>query len=188
MIAVSGLTAITPNPGRHSWAGWRPWLTARRAMEMPLRPNAVVWYSRPPRYKGGRGIVKHLHLAIFCVAPRSVVCSKRIVLAPPSPASRIQKRPCLKSFKPASCSHSLVLVLVGGGGDSSTSTVQQQPGSVFHSPGVQDSTALAFKTAAGGAAHAAPMRDGAEAPRRVRLPPPCAFRAQQRRGLCRLAG
>ncbi len=24
MIAVSGLTAITPNPGRHSWAGWRP--------------------------------------------------------------------------------------------------------------------------------------------------------------------
>ncbi len=28
MIAVSGLTAITPNPGRHSWAGWRPWYKA----------------------------------------------------------------------------------------------------------------------------------------------------------------
>ncbi len=23
MIAVSGVTAITPNPGRNSWAGWR---------------------------------------------------------------------------------------------------------------------------------------------------------------------
>ena len=39
------------------------WLTARRAMEMPLRPNVVVWYL-----VGGRGLVKHLQIAISCVA------------------------------------------------------------------------------------------------------------------------
>jgi hypothetical protein len=37
-------------------------------MEMPFRPNAVAWCSEAAQLKGGRGIVKHLHLAIFCVA------------------------------------------------------------------------------------------------------------------------
>ncbi len=29
MIAVSGVTAITPNPGRNSWAGWRRWFLVK---------------------------------------------------------------------------------------------------------------------------------------------------------------
>jgi hypothetical protein len=40
-------------------------LTARRAME---RPNTGLVFQGRPDIKGGRGIVKHLHLAIFCVA------------------------------------------------------------------------------------------------------------------------
>ncbi len=31
MITVSGVTAITPNPGRNSWAGWRQWWEGRAA-------------------------------------------------------------------------------------------------------------------------------------------------------------
>ncbi len=37
-------------------------------MEMPLRPNAVVWYPRPPRYKWGPENSKASPSCHICVA------------------------------------------------------------------------------------------------------------------------